>query len=169
MKNIIEIILLNTVFSYSNGSSIDISYYTTNYLLNICFNFIYFIEKKSIKYQDYIDYIGQYKDIYLFNPLPQDIFDILTDKINIINFELQRKELLEKSFIEIIYEISKNNKQLKHIAKFLDPYIINFRMIKNTKEHYNLCDINSVMLLFSGLGELYLPLLDIKYIEQNID
>ena len=54
MKNIIEIILLNTVFSYSNGSSIDISYYTTNYLLNICFNFIYFIEKKSIKYQDYI-------------------------------------------------------------------------------------------------------------------
>jgi hypothetical protein len=158
MKNIIEIIFLNISCS-------DV--FLNNHLLNICFNFLYFIENQNIIYSDYIIYTNNYHKFEIF-PLSLEAFQIILEKFNTIGLDLIKKELIDKSFIEHVYDFTKNNKQYKLFSKYLEPYIANYKMIRETKKYYNLQNINSVMLLFVGLGELYLPLINIKYNELYI-
>jgi hypothetical protein len=167
MKNIIEIIFKNIIFNI-NSKYNDI--FLNNSLLNISFNFLYFLENKYIKNADYniiyIEYINKYTDYinkyhnFDISPLP---IEILIEIFNYIDYDLIKKELINKSFIEHVYDFTKNNKQYKIFTKYLEPYIINYKMIMDSKTYYNLDNIDSIMLLFSGLGELYLPLINIKY------
>ena len=95
----------------------------------------------------------------------KDILNIIIDNFNSLDLELVNNSFLNNSFIEQVYESIKNDKQYKLISKIIEPYIINYKMIKNTTHHLCLSDVNSVILFFSGVGELYLPLLSVKYNE----
>ena len=152
---------LSFSFSYLfNTDNVDL---IIKYLLSISCTTLFLIkEKDKLKnnlYQHYVEYCSKYNNCDM---LPSEIFEIIIDKFTISEYELFKNELKNLSFIEQIYDFTKNNKKFKPVAKYLEPYIINYKMVKNTQEHYKLQNTNSAMLLFSGLGELYYPLKDIK-------
>ena len=164
MKKIIQLIL-NYIYN------VDIK--PLKILFNLCVHFLFFIQHNKITldnssiYQLYENYIDKYKHINIII-LEKDIIDAIILSFNSLNLVTVNEEFKNNSFIEQVYDCLKNEKQYKSVIKLLEPFIINVRMVKNTQKFMCLSDINSVMLLFSGISELYLPLLNIKYNELYI-
>lgn len=161
MKKIIELISSNIFILYS-------SFFDSNYITFVCnlgLHFLFLIKNKEILgntniYQLYENYINKYN----MAVLQKETIETIIDKFNTLDMDFVRKELKEISFIEQVYDCLKSSKQYKSVVKILEQYVVNFRMVRDTKQYLCLEDVNTVMLLFSGLGELYLPL-DIKYNE----
>ena len=123
-------------------------------LFNLCIHFMFLMQN-----QNYEKYMDKYKHMNVII-LQKDQIDTLINCFTTIN-----KDFKDNSFIEQVYDCLKNEKQYKTTIKLLEPFIVNIRMVKNTQQFMCLHDVNSVMLIFSGLSELYYPLLNIKYNE----
>lgn len=148
-------------FSYSYLFNSDNVECILKYLFSISIttSFLFKDKLKNNLYQQYIEYCNKYNNC---DALPIEIFETIIDKFTVSDYDLFKEELKSVSFIEQVYDFTKTNKKFKIVAKYLEPHINNYKMVKNTQEHYKLQNINSAMLLFSGLGELYYPLKDMK-------
>lgn len=148
-------------FSYSYLFNSDNVECILKYLfsISITISFLFKDKLKNNLYQQYIEYCNKYNNC---DALPIEIFETIIDKFTVSDYDLFKEELKSVSFIEQVYDFTKTNKKFKIVAKYLEPHINNYKMVKNTQEHYKLQNINSAMLLFSGLGELYYPLKDMK-------
>lgn len=164
MKKIIELISTNILIS-------DCDDFVYKYMFSVCLLFLFFIDNKlSLNdqniYQIYLNYMNKYIQYNVnIDILSKEIFHIIVDYFININFDIIINELKNNNLIEQIYDFTKNNKQYKSVSKFLELHMVNYKIINDTKKYFCLENVNSILLLFSGIGELFLPLLNIKYNE----
>lgn len=168
MNNLIALLsnsIIKNTDNYLSNNDLSIKY-----LISICINILFLIEMKNELnnisiYDIFIKYISKYNNIDIYI-LPSEILLLAIDIFNNLDLDLIKKELKINTFIEQLFNFVKKNKIYKNIIiKFLEPHITNYNIIKTSKQYYDLKDINSVMILFYGLGESYIPLLDINYKE----
>lgn len=150
---------LNFEFNFENLNIINESY-ILKYTIILCVYILFLINIKNIDiskvYEIYNKFINEYNDINII-VLSEEHLMILINNFKNLNYEKENMD--DKTLIEYIIEFYKEIKKLKKFVKIFKNYTINFTSIKNIIEHINLNkNYETIIGLFTGIGELYLPI-----------